>query len=76
MKISDNYKQFKIASNLLWHVEPLLGDDREACIQQPLLGNGSAKDMSATTMQQRNGVFHAVRADISRRSQRRELVGE
>jgi hypothetical protein len=52
---------------ILSHVDPLLGNDGEITIQQPLPSNGSANNHISTAriaLQQRNGVFYAVHADM------------
>jgi hypothetical protein len=37
--------------NIPWHVDPLLGNDRETTIQQPLLSNGyTNKHVSTETI--------------------------
>jgi hypothetical protein len=45
---------------ILWHADPLLDSDRK-------IRNGSTNkhvSMATTALQQRNGVFYAVRADM------------
>jgi hypothetical protein len=56
---------------ILWHVDPFLGNDRETSnYTTPLLGNGSANrherniSTAKIALQQRSGVFCAVRAEI------------
>jgi hypothetical protein len=45
----------------MWHVEPFLGNDREATIQQLLLTNGSAKKHACmATREESNSVCVTV----------------
>jgi hypothetical protein len=52
----------------MWHVDPLLDNDREVSkIQQALLSNGFANKhlcMATVRNQQRNGVFCVVDAEM------------
>jgi hypothetical protein len=58
---------FNNSETILWHVDPLLGNDREATLQQLLLSNGSTDkhvSMPTIALQQRNGVFCAFNAEM------------
>jgi hypothetical protein len=53
--------------SILWHVDPLLGNDHETNKKQPLLRNGFASKHVCTATNgnsKRNGDFCAVRAEI------------
>jgi hypothetical protein len=58
-------KNANTIETIFWHVNPLLSNDSEINIQEPLLGTAPPTDMSATIpRQQRSGVFYAVRAEM------------
>jgi hypothetical protein len=54
--------------SILWHADPLLGNDRnKQTTQKPLQSNGPSKkhiSMATMTLKQTNGVFYAVCAEM------------